>query len=104
MLRPARKGEPPRAGARCFKPLRQVIESVNDTFKVRLNLERHGGHTPGGVIVRVLQRILALTAAIWHTTPPASQSCDHSRPTTTDPLKLIIEDTGSRNGSELATS
>jgi hypothetical protein len=66
LLRPARKGEPPRAGAHLFKPLRQIIESVNDTFKGQLDLERHGGHTPGGVIVRVLQRILALTAAIWH--------------------------------------
>jgi hypothetical protein len=40
LLRPARKGEPPRAGAQCFKPLRQVIESVNDTFKRQLHLER----------------------------------------------------------------
>jgi hypothetical protein len=66
LLRPARKGEPPRAGAHLFKPLRQIIESVNDTFKGQLNLEQHGGHTPAGVAVRVLQRILALTAAIWH--------------------------------------
>ena len=66
LLRPARKGEPARAGAQFFKPLRQIIESVNDTFKGQLDLEQHGGHTPGGVIVRVLQRILALTAAIWH--------------------------------------
>ena len=66
LLRPARKGEPARAGAGLFKPLRQIIESVNDTFKGQLDLEQHGGHTPGGVIARVLQRILALTAAIWH--------------------------------------
>jgi hypothetical protein len=66
LLRPARLGEPERPGARFFKPLRQVIESVNDTFKGQLDLERHGGHTPAGVMVRVLQRILALTAAIWH--------------------------------------
>ncbi len=66
LLRPARKGETERAGARLFKPLRQVIESINETFKGQLDLERHGGHTPQGVIVRVLQRILALTAAIWH--------------------------------------
>jgi hypothetical protein len=66
LLRPARKGEPERAGSRFFKPLRQVIESINDTFKGQLDLERHGGHTPAGVLVRVLQRILALTAAIWH--------------------------------------
>ena len=66
LLRPARKGEPARAGAHLFRPLRQIIESVNDTFNGQLDLEQHGGHTPGGVIVRVLQRILALTAAIWH--------------------------------------
>jgi hypothetical protein len=66
LLRPARKGESARAGAHLFKPLRQIIESVNATFKSQLDLERHGGHTPAGVMVRVLQRILALTAAIWH--------------------------------------
>ena len=66
LLRPARKGEPEPAGSRFFRPLRQIIESVNDTFKGQLDLERHGGHTPQGVMVRVLQRILALTAAIWH--------------------------------------
>jgi hypothetical protein len=66
LLRPARKGEPERPGARFFKPLRQVIESINDTFKGQLDLERHGGHTPAGVIVRIWQRVLALTAAIWH--------------------------------------
>ena len=60
------KARPDRPGTRFFKPLRQIIESVNDTFKGQLDLERHGGHTPAGVIVRVLQRILALTAAIWH--------------------------------------
>jgi hypothetical protein len=55
-----------RAGGHLFRPLRQVIESINQTFKGQLDLERHGGHTPAGVVVRVLQRILALTAAIWH--------------------------------------
>jgi hypothetical protein len=66
LLRPARKGEPERAGSQYFKPLRQVIESVNQTFKGQLDLERHGGRTVDGVMVRILQRILALTAAIWH--------------------------------------
>lgn len=37
--RPARKGEKPRPGARFFKPLRQIIESINDTLKGQLNLE-----------------------------------------------------------------
>jgi hypothetical protein len=66
LLRAARQSEPPRAGAHLFKPLRQISESVNDTLKGQLDLERHGGHTPSCVITRVLQRILALTAAIWH--------------------------------------
>jgi hypothetical protein len=66
LLRPARKGEPERPGGRLFRPLRQLVESVNQTFKGQLDLERHGGRTPVGVWVRVLQRILALTAAIWH--------------------------------------
>jgi len=63
LLRPARQGEPQRAGTQFSKPLRQVIESINDTFKGQLDLERHGGHTPAGVMVRILQRILALTTA-----------------------------------------
>lgn len=66
LLRPARKGEQPRPGARFFKPLRQIIESVNQTLKGQLDLERHNGRTPGGVCARVAQRVLALTAAIWH--------------------------------------
>jgi Transposase DDE domain len=66
LLRPARKDEPQRPGGQFFRPLRQVIESVNDTFKGQLDLERHGGHTPAGVTARVLQRILALTTVIWH--------------------------------------
>ncbi len=49
-----------------FSPLRQTVESINQTLKGQLDLERHRGHTPNGVIVRVLQRILALTTAIWH--------------------------------------
>lgn len=66
LLRPVRKGEDPRAGKELFKPLRQVIESVNQTLKGQLDLEGHGGRTADGVTVRVLYRILALTAAVWH--------------------------------------
>jgi hypothetical protein len=64
--RPAYQGETPRPGQRLLGPLRQLIESVNDTLKGQLDLERHGGRTTEGVTVRVLQRLLALTAAIWH--------------------------------------
>jgi hypothetical protein len=55
--RPARQGAPQRPGGQFFRPLRQIIESVSDTFKGQLDLERHGGHTPGT------------------TTAPASRSC-----------------------------
>jgi hypothetical protein len=66
LLRPVRKGEARRAGQHLLRPLRQVIESVNWTFKGQLDLERHGGRTPEGIIARILTRILALTAAVWH--------------------------------------
>jgi Transposase DDE domain len=66
LLRPTRAGEASRPGEHLFKPLRQIIESVNDTLKGQLDLERHGGRTIAGVCTRIAQRILALTAAIWH--------------------------------------
>lgn len=66
LLRKARKGETPRPGGEFFKPLRQVVESVFDTFKGQLDLEHHHGKTPIGVATRVAQRVLALTAIIWH--------------------------------------
>ena len=56
----------PRPGQRFFKPLRQVIEVVHGTFRGQLDLEPHGGKTIAGVGTRIAQRILALTAAIWH--------------------------------------
>jgi hypothetical protein len=66
LIRPARRDERPRRGVPQLKPLRQIIESINATLKTKLSLERHGGHSRQGVLVRVLQRLLALTAAIWH--------------------------------------
>jgi hypothetical protein len=66
LVRPARKGERPRRGARQLRSIRQIIESVNATLKSQLSLERHGGHSPQGVATRVIQRLFALTAAIWH--------------------------------------
>ena len=66
LVRPARSNEPTRRGARQLRPIRQIIESVNDTLKGQLGLERHAGHSQQGVLTRVVQRLLALTAAIWH--------------------------------------
>jgi Transposase DDE domain len=65
-LRPSMPREKGRPNSPLFKPLRQLIESVNATLKLQLDLERHGGRTPQGVVTRVFQRLLALTAAIWH--------------------------------------
>ena len=65
LLRPSRKNEARRPGEPSLKKVRQLIESVNDTFKGQPDLEQHGGRTFAGVGVRVAQRILALTAAIW---------------------------------------
>jgi hypothetical protein len=58
------------------KPIRQLIESVYDTRRGQLDLELHGGRSITGVTARVAQRLLALTAAIWHNAPPASPSRD----------------------------
>jgi hypothetical protein len=66
LLRKARKGEKPRPGSKFFKPLRQIVESVFDTFKGQLDLEHHHGKTPAGLATRVAQRVLALTAVICH--------------------------------------
>lgn len=35
-------------------------------LKNQLGLEQHGGRVPAGLWTRVLQRLLALNAAIWH--------------------------------------
>jgi hypothetical protein len=63
LLRPDRADEPRRYGS--LGRWRQWIESTFDTLKDQLGLERHGGRTLPGVVVRVAQRLLALAAAIW---------------------------------------
>jgi Transposase DDE domain len=66
LLRPSYRSRAPRPGQELLAPIRQLIESVYDTLKGQLDLELHGGRTLPGVATRVAQRILALTAAIWH--------------------------------------
>ena len=63
-LRPDRKDEQPRFGK--LGGIRQWIESIIDTIKGQLSLERHGAHTMEGLVTRVSQRLLALAAGIWH--------------------------------------
>jgi hypothetical protein len=64
LVRPDRRDEPARHGSIGW--IRQWIESVNDTLKGQLDLERHGGRTAAGVYVRIAQRLLAMAATIWH--------------------------------------
>jgi hypothetical protein len=62
--RPDRKGEEPRFGG--LGAIRQWIESVFDTLKGQLSLERHGAITMPGLMTRIAQRLLALAAGLWH--------------------------------------
>jgi hypothetical protein len=63
-VRPDRRDETRRHGN--LAPIRQRIESIFDTLKGQLSLEQHGGRTSAGVFARIAQRLLALTAAVWH--------------------------------------
>ncbi len=63
LIRPARAGEP---DPRPFPNwLRQRVEAIIWTLKNQLGLERHGGRVPAGLWARIMQRLLALNAAIW---------------------------------------
>jgi hypothetical protein len=77
LLRPSYRNRVPRPGQHLLAPIRQLIESVYDTLKGQLDLELHGGRSLAGVTARVAQRLLALTAAIWHnraTNQPVTRS------------------------------
>jgi hypothetical protein len=64
LVRPARKDE---KHPRYFPNwLRQRVEAIIWTLKNQLGLEHHGGRVPAGLWARVVQRLLALNAAIWH--------------------------------------
>ena len=64
LLRPDRKNEPTRHGT--LGGFRQWIESIIQTSKGQLSLERHGARTLHGLIARIAQRLLALAAGCWH--------------------------------------
>jgi hypothetical protein len=63
-LRPDRKDERPRFGR--LGGVRQWIESIIESIKGQLSLERHGAHTMPGLITRITQRLLTLAAGLWH--------------------------------------
>ena len=64
LIRPARRDE---TAPRPFPNwLRQRIEAIIWTLKNQLGLEDHGGRVPQGLWTRIVQRLLALNATIWH--------------------------------------
>jgi hypothetical protein len=63
VLRPARKDEPDNGPH--LSSIRQRIESVFQTCKDILTLERHGARTLHGLRARIGQRILALVACVY---------------------------------------
>lgn len=63
LLRPNRADEPKRSSPPIGR-MRQRIESIVNSLKDQLCLERHLARTPAGLVCRVAARILALTAAI----------------------------------------
>jgi hypothetical protein len=64
LVRPARKDE---QTPRPFPNwLRQRVEAIIWTLKHQLGLEDHGGRVPAGLWTRIVQRLLALNAVIWH--------------------------------------
>jgi hypothetical protein len=63
LLRPSRSDEPDRPNPP-IGWIRQRIESIINTLKDQLLLERHGARTPAGLLARVTARILALCTAV----------------------------------------
>lgn len=64
LIRPARKDE------KILRPfpnwLHQRIKAIIWTLKHQLGLEEHRARVPQGLWARVVQRLLALNAVIWH--------------------------------------
>jgi hypothetical protein len=72
LVRPKRanaKADAPSTPAeRALLRCRQWIESIFQSLKGQLSLERHGARRHDGLFARVGQRLLALAAVIWHNT------------------------------------
>jgi len=63
LFRPRRRDEPGRGPH--LAPIRQRIESIFQTCKDLLTLERHGARTIGGLRARIASRLLALAAGVY---------------------------------------
>jgi hypothetical protein len=65
LITPAKERTPANeAGERRLASVRLAIESVFSNLKGQMRLERHLAKTPGGLAVRIAQRLLALTLGI----------------------------------------
>ena len=69
-----RRDEAPRHGSIGW--IRQWIESVNDTLKGQLDLERHGGRTTEGIYTRISSGCWLWPPASGTTGPPANPPSD----------------------------
>jgi hypothetical protein len=63
VLRPSRKDEPDTGPQ--LSSIRQRIESIFQTLKDRLGLERHRARTLTGLRARIAAKLLALAAGVW---------------------------------------
>ena len=63
VLRPSRKDEPDTGPH--LSSIRQRIESIFQTLKDRLGLERHRARTLTGLRARIAAKLLALAAGVW---------------------------------------
>jgi hypothetical protein len=52
--------------SRCRQSRNCSRNSVRNALKNQLGLERHGGRIPAGLWARIIERLLALNAVIWH--------------------------------------
>jgi hypothetical protein len=50
----------------CHQAVRGAATAQVTVPPINLGLERHGGRIPAGLWARVIQRLLALNACIWH--------------------------------------
>ena len=90
LLRPARKGEDERPGAQLFKPLRQLIESVNQTSRASWTWNATAAAPAWGWRSGSCSASWPSLPRSGTTTRPDSRPCDHWSPMTTDPLESII--------------
>jgi hypothetical protein len=73
IVRPTYRNLPPRPGEHLLKPIRQLIESVNDTLKGQLDLELHGGRTAAG-------SASASPSGCWPCPPPSGTTATPPSP------------------------